>query len=103
MRCWGSSSRAETKGLEYQRSDCRMDSAVFVSGRLQTGRLTARHESTTEPNSVHCDLRAFIRRIFVTSSSAVAHPPLHHTARKAWSIAKACRCAPLCAYRHIAS
>jgi len=44
MRCWGSSSRAETKGLEYQRSDCRMDSAVFVSGRLQTGRLTARHE-----------------------------------------------------------
>ena len=45
MRCWGSSSPAETKGLEFQRSDCQMDNAVFVSGRLQTGHLTVRHEA----------------------------------------------------------
>ena len=45
MRCWGSSSPAESKGLEFQRSDCQMDNAVFVSGRLQTGHLTVRHEA----------------------------------------------------------
>jgi len=45
MRCWGSSSRAETKGLEYERSDCEMEGAVFISGQLQTGRLTVRHEA----------------------------------------------------------
>ena len=45
MRCWGSSSPAEAKGLEFQRSDCQMDNAVFVSGRLQTGHLTVRHEA----------------------------------------------------------
>jgi serine protease Do len=45
MRCWGSSSRAESKGLEFERSDCQMDNAVFVSMQLQTGRLTVRHEA----------------------------------------------------------
>jgi serine protease Do len=45
MRCWGSSSRAESKGLEFERSDCEMDGAVFVSGLLQTGRLSVRHEA----------------------------------------------------------
>jgi len=45
MRCWGSSSREETKGLEFERSNCQMESAIFVSGQLQTGRLTVRHEA----------------------------------------------------------
>jgi len=45
MRCWGSSSPADSKGLEFQRSDCQMDNAVFVSSRLQTGHLTVRHEA----------------------------------------------------------
>jgi serine protease Do len=45
MRCWGSSSRAETKGLEFERSDCNMESGVFVSGFLSTGRITVRHEA----------------------------------------------------------
>jgi hypothetical protein len=44
MRCWGSSTPADTPGLEYQRSDCDMDTAVFISDRLQTGDLTVRHE-----------------------------------------------------------
>ena len=45
MRCWGSSSRAESKGLQFERSDCEMENAVFISGILQTGRLTVRHEA----------------------------------------------------------
>jgi serine protease Do len=45
MRCWGSSSPADSKGLEFQRSDCQMDNAVFISSRLQTGHLTVRHEA----------------------------------------------------------
>jgi serine protease Do len=45
MRCWGSSSRAESKGLQFERSDCQMENAVFVSGLVQTGRLTVRHEA----------------------------------------------------------
>jgi serine protease Do len=45
MRCWGSSSRAESKGLQFERSDCQMENAVFISGLLQTGRLTVRHEA----------------------------------------------------------
>lgn len=45
MRCWGSSSRAEAKGLEYQNSECHMDSALFVSDLLRTGNITVRHEA----------------------------------------------------------
>jgi len=44
MRCWGSSTPADAKGLEFQRSDCEMDNAVFISDRLQVGHLTVRHE-----------------------------------------------------------
>jgi serine protease Do len=45
MRCWGSSTREESKGLEYERSDCNMQSAVFISLQLQTGNLAVRHEA----------------------------------------------------------
>lgn len=44
MRCWGRSTPADTKGLEFQRSQCRMEHAVFVSGQLQTGYLDMSHE-----------------------------------------------------------
>jgi serine protease Do len=44
MRCWGSGSPAEAKGMEYQQSNCVMDGAVFVGRRLQTGALSVRHE-----------------------------------------------------------
>ncbi len=45
MRCWGRSTPADTKGLEFERSDCEMDSQVFVSASLGTGSLAVRHEA----------------------------------------------------------
>ena len=37
MRCWGRSTPADAKGLEFERSDCQMESRLFVSGWLTTG------------------------------------------------------------------
>lgn len=45
MRCWGRSTPADNKGMEFQRSQCRMEHAVFVSGQLQTGYLQVSHEA----------------------------------------------------------
>jgi len=45
MRCWGRGTSADTKGLEFQRSQCRMEHAVFVSGDMQTGYLSMSHEA----------------------------------------------------------
>jgi hypothetical protein len=45
MRCWGRGSPQATRGLQYERSDCEMDSRIFVSGTLLTGFLTVRHEA----------------------------------------------------------
>ncbi|WIV98930.1 S1 family peptidase [Kinneretia aquatilis] len=45
MRCWGRGTPADTKGLEFQRSQCRMEHAVFVSDAMQTGYLDMSHEA----------------------------------------------------------
>jgi serine protease Do len=45
MRCWGRGSPAATRGLRFERSDCEMDSRVFVTGPLLTGFITVRHEA----------------------------------------------------------
>jgi S1-C subfamily serine protease len=45
MRCWGRGTPADTKGLEFQRSQCRMEHALFVSGAIQTGYLDMSHEA----------------------------------------------------------
>ena len=45
VRCWGSSTAADVKGLEYEQSQCRMESSIFVSGWLTTGSLSVRHEA----------------------------------------------------------
>lgn len=45
MRCWGRGTPADTKGLAFERSQCRMDHALFVSGSLQTGWLDMSHEA----------------------------------------------------------
>lgn len=45
MRCWGSASPAEDRHLQFERSDCVMDSAVFVTDSLVTGTLSVRHEA----------------------------------------------------------
>lgn len=44
LRCWGSGSAAETKGLIFERSQCQMDNALFVSNSLYTGNFSVRHE-----------------------------------------------------------
>jgi serine protease Do len=44
MRCWGTASSADSKGLIFERSDCQMDSAVFVNDHILTGSLSVRHE-----------------------------------------------------------
>lgn len=44
MRCWGRSTRADAKGMEFERSDCHMNQSVFVTGGLSTGSLSVRHE-----------------------------------------------------------
>jgi hypothetical protein len=45
MRCWGRGSPQASRGLQFERSDCEMDSRIFVSGSLLTGYITVRHEA----------------------------------------------------------
>jgi serine protease Do len=44
MRCWGSSSPSDTKGMAFERSDCQSNSAVFVNDHFSVGFLSVRHE-----------------------------------------------------------
>lgn len=44
MRCWGRGTPADSKGLDFQRSQCRMEHALFINGSLQTGFLSMSHE-----------------------------------------------------------
>ena len=44
MRCWGSSNSSDSKGLLFERSDCQMDTAIFINESLRTGDLAVRHE-----------------------------------------------------------
>ena len=44
MRCWGSGTPTDAKGLEFQRSQCRMEHALYVNGGLQLGYLDMQHE-----------------------------------------------------------
>lgn len=45
MRCWGRGSNQASRGLQFERGDCEMDSRIFVNGALLTGYLTVRHEA----------------------------------------------------------
>ena len=44
MRCWGSSEPSRTGGLDMERSDCVMETRIFV-GDYTTGAIGVRHES----------------------------------------------------------
>jgi serine protease Do len=44
MRCWGSSEPSRTGGLDFERSDCVMDTRIFV-GDFNTGTIATRHEA----------------------------------------------------------
>ncbi|WP_343627561.1 serine protease [Roseateles sp.] len=37
MRCWGSGSPTDSQGLQMQRTQCRMEHALFINETLQTG------------------------------------------------------------------
>jgi hypothetical protein len=45
MRCWGSASPDTRKDLRFERSDCAMNHAVYVTRQLQAGVINVRHES----------------------------------------------------------
>jgi serine protease Do len=45
MRCWGRSTAPDTRGLEFERSECAMESRVFVANWLTTGIVRVRHEA----------------------------------------------------------
>jgi hypothetical protein len=45
LRCWGRSTPPESRGLEFERSDCNMDSRIFVNPSYYTGWLSVRHEA----------------------------------------------------------
>ena len=44
MRCWGTSEVSRTGGLDFERSECAMDTRIFV-GEYTTGTIGVRHES----------------------------------------------------------
>ena len=44
MRCWGTSTVSNTGGLDFERSDCVMDTRIFV-GEFTTGTISLRHEA----------------------------------------------------------
>ena len=45
MRCWGGSTPPGSRGLEFERSDCAMDSRIYIDGSLLTGHFSVRHEA----------------------------------------------------------
>ncbi|MDQ2780862.1 MAG: serine protease [Pseudomonadota bacterium] len=45
LRCWGRGSPQATRGLQFERSDCEMDTRLFIGGGMLTGFLTVRHEA----------------------------------------------------------
>jgi S1-C subfamily serine protease len=45
MRCWGRSNPPDARGLLFERSDCAMDSRIFVGGNQLLGHMVVRHEA----------------------------------------------------------
>ena len=68
MRCWGSSEPSRTGGLDVERSDCAMDTRIFV-GDYTTGAIALRYESYDGTKLGRCASRRAIRRAFATSRS----------------------------------
>lgn len=45
LRCWGRSTPPDSRGLDFERSDCNMDSRVYINAALSTGFISVRHEA----------------------------------------------------------
>ena len=50
MRCWGRSNAKPDAPFEVDQMNCQMESAIFVSGQLQTGNIAIRHTFTRSKN-----------------------------------------------------
>jgi serine protease Do len=79
MRCWGRGSAQAVRGLQFERSDCEMDSRVFVSGALRTGTSPCATRPTTAASWARCVLPSAIRQLPATNTwaptTATAPPP----------------------------
>ena len=62
MRCWGRSTPADAKGLEFEHAECEMDTRVFVSGWLTTGSLERPARSLRRRQARHAALRRALHR-----------------------------------------
>lgn len=45
LRCWGRSTPPDTRGMDFARSDCQMDSRIYVANGFSTGYISVRHEA----------------------------------------------------------
>lgn len=45
LRCWGRGTPPDARGLDYERSDCEMDSRVYITSGFSTGSISVRHEA----------------------------------------------------------
>lgn len=77
LRCWGSSSSGETRGLRFERSDCVTGQRVFISGSLLTGHVSVRHE-TYDGRSLGM-LRFAQRHAASFANESFRRPPRHLT------------------------
>jgi S1-C subfamily serine protease len=95
MRCWGTSEVSRTGGLDFERSECQMDTRVFV-GEYTTGRSRFATRATTAPSSARCASRRAIRRASATrrSCACLRSTRPSRAATRTSSSATACRCAP---------
>ena len=96
MRCWGRSTPADTKGLEFEHAECEMDTRVFVSRLLTTGSLNVRHEAYDGAQAGHAALRpALLRQLRQRAlrRGRRSRPAPRRSATSATSIARGCRCA----------
>jgi S1-C subfamily serine protease len=44
LRCWGRSTPPDAQGMDFARSDCQMDSRIYVNAGFSTGFMSVRHE-----------------------------------------------------------
>lgn len=95
MRCWGSSDPSRTGGLDVERSNCVMDTRIFV-GDYTTGAISVRHESYdgSKLGTLRGTLRRFATKI---SRACAASTRPSRNAMKTSSTAAGCRCARSCA------
>jgi serine protease Do len=79
LRCWGWSNSKQNKPYQVDQVSCAMESAIFVSGQLQTGRVAIRHKiiHSTELGSFRFSTLA--SNLFKNQGGFGSHKDLSHT------------------------